>query len=122
MAWVILRIVAEVAFSKAMQVGHPKTMEVYENAEACKVRGGILTTRGLLKTAGCERGEAGVCWTLKTGRVDGQNQGWEWPQKCPGTRCSENLGFCVLGVLVLSIPSRKGAPPRQCGTPRGRAS
>jgi hypothetical protein len=51
MAWVILRIVAEVAFSKAMQVGHPKTTEVYENAEACKVRGQVLAICSLSKTA-----------------------------------------------------------------------
>ena len=53
MAWVILRVMAEVAFSQAMQVGHPKTTEVYENAEACKVRGQVLAICSLSKTAVC---------------------------------------------------------------------
>jgi hypothetical protein len=42
-----------------------KTRLKTENQEASKIRDRILEMEGLSKTARCERGEAGVCWTLK---------------------------------------------------------
>ena len=48
-----------------MMVHAHKTRLKTEDQEASKIGDGILEMEGLSKTARCERGEAGVCWTLK---------------------------------------------------------